>query len=237
MTNRTTARIVGGLFLLATAAGVLSVVFLQSVVDATDYLATASVDVTRVATGALLELAMYVAILAIAIVIYPILKQFSERLAVGYVVARTIEVMTFLISTMGVLTLVTMSRGFGSAGSPDASHLQALGDTLWAGGGWGNAVLAGTAFGLSALILNYALYRTRLVPRWLSGWGLVGAALYLAAGVAVLHGLEPFSATRNVFNLPPAVQEMVFAVWLIVKGFDARALASEPETEPAAVGV
>lgn len=236
MTNRTTARIVGGLFLLATAAGVLSVLFLQPVVDATDYLATADVDVARVATGALLELVMYVAILGIAIVIYPILRRFSERLAVGYVAARTIEVMAFVISTMGVLTLVTMSRELGSAGSPDASHLQALGDTLRAGGDWGNAVLAGTAFSLSALILNYALYRTRLVPRWLSGWGLVGAALYLAASVMVLYTLEPFSATQNVLNLPLAVQEMVFAVWLIVKGFDTRAFVSEPETEPAPAG-
>ena len=71
----------------------------------------------------------------------------------------------------------------------------------------------------------------------MSGWGLVGAALYLAAGVMVLYGLEPFSTTQNVLNLPLAVQEMAFAVWLIVKGFDARAFASEPGKEPAAVGV
>ena len=91
------------------------------------------------------------------------------------------------------------------------------------------------AFTVSALILNYALYRARLVPRWLSGWGLAGAVLYLAAGVAVLYGLEPMSATQNVLQAPLGLQEMVFAVWLIVKGFDTAAIprVDEPEITPA----
>jgi len=231
MTYRTTARVVGGLFIVATVAGVLSVVFLQPVVGAADYVATAAVDEARVATGALLEITMYAAILGIAIVMYPVLSEFSERIALGYVAARMVEVMAFVVSTMGVLTLVTVSRGFASAGTSDPSHLQVLGDTLVAGGDWGSAVLAATAFSLSALLLNYALYRIRLVPRWLSGWGLAGAAFYLSASVMVLYGLEPFSTTQNLLNVPLALQEMVFAVWLIVRGFSPPVLVSETEEE------
>jgi hypothetical protein len=88
------------------------------------------------------------------------------------------------------------------------------------------------AFALSALILNYALYRARLVPRWLSAWGLAGAALYLAGGVMVLFGLEPFSTIQNVLDAPLGVQEMVFAVWLIAKGFDAPAPHRPPRIFP-----
>ncbi len=44
--------------------------------------------------------------------------------------------------------------------------------------------------------------------------------LYLATGVMAVYGLEPFSATQTVLQLPPAVQEMVFAIWLIVKGLN-----------------
>jgi hypothetical protein len=96
-----------------------------------------------------------------------------------------------------------------------------VGDTLVAGREWVDAALGVAAFSLSASMLNYALFHAHLVPRWLSTWGLVGAALYLAAGVMVLYGLEPFSATQNVLNAPLFVQEMVFAVWLIAKGFNA----------------
>jgi len=236
MTDRTTARVVGGLFIAATVAGVLSLVLEQPVV-ADDYLTQTSLNENRVATGTLLELIMAIAIVAIPIAIYPVLRRFSERLALGYVVARTIEGVTFVISAMGVLTLLTLSREFVDAGAPAASHYQTLGASLVAGRDWVNAVLGVTAFSLSALMLNYVLFQARLVPRWLSVWGLVGATLFVAAGVMVLYGLdEPSSTTQVVLDLPLAVQEMVFAVWLIVKGFDAPASASEPEKEPAAVG-
>jgi hypothetical protein len=67
----------------------------------------------------------------------------------------------------------------------------------------------------------------------LSVWGLAGASLYLAAGVLVIYGLEPLSTTQVVLEVPLGVQEMVLAVWLIVKGFDAPASASGPWMEPA----
>lgn len=71
MTRRTTARLVGALFIVASAAGVLSVLIQQPVVDAEDYLTAAAQHDTRVATGALFEVVMYVAIAAIAVVLYP----------------------------------------------------------------------------------------------------------------------------------------------------------------------
>jgi hypothetical protein len=220
MTDRTTARVVGSLFIAATVAGPLSFIFLQPVTG-DDYLARASLEPDRVGTGVLLVLLMTAAIIAIPIVMYPVLRRRSERLALGYVVARTIEGVTFGISMIGVAGLVTLSRDFIDVGSPDVSNFQTLGGMLVAGRDLGDAVLAVTAFALSALILNCALYRAQLVPRWLSVWGLGGAVLYLAAGVMVLYGLEPSSATQNAMDVPLALQEMVFAVWLIAKGFNA----------------
>jgi hypothetical protein len=76
------------------------------------------------------------------------------------------------------------------------------------------------------LILNYVLYQARLVPRWLSVWGLVGAALILAARMMVVFGLDLSSPTQIALDAPIAVQEMAFAVWLIVRGFNAAAFAA-----------
>jgi hypothetical protein len=66
----------------------------------------------------------------------------------------------------------------------------------------------------------YVLYRTRLVPRWLSGWGLAGAALGLVAAVYCAY-IQDFglSTVNTVLNIPIALQEMVLAVWLLAKGF------------------
>ena len=85
------------------------------------------------------------------------------------------------------------------------------------------------AFGLGALMYYWVFYRSRLVPRWLSAWGLVAIALVMVSGVLVMLRLaEPMSTTQVVLALPIAVQEMVLAVWLIAKGFNPRAVASAP---------
>jgi hypothetical protein len=229
MTHRTAARVVGALFMIATVASTLAVLLLQPVVGASDYLTKASLSEDRVATGAFFELINHIAVVGIAVAIYPVLKRFSERLALGYVAARSIEAVLFTIGTMHLLTLVTVSQEFVAAGTPPTSHFQTLGAMLLAGHDWDDAALAFTAFSLGALILNYVLYQARLVPRWLSVWGLVGAALILAARMMVIYGLELSSATQIVLDTPIAVQEMTFAVWLIAKGFNTAAFASEPE--------
>ncbi|MGB7096991.1 MAG: DUF4386 family protein, partial [Anaerolineales bacterium] len=67
----------------------------------------------------------------------------------------------------------------------------------------------------------YLFYQSKLIPRWLSGWGLIGAVLYLAVPMLGVLGFE-----LEVLMFPLAVQEMVFAVWLIVKGFNPSAIDS-----------
>ena len=76
------------------------------------------------------------------------------------------------------------------------------------------------AFTLSALILNYILYQSKIVPRWISVWGFLGALL-----LWVYYLLQPLgNAFVGLIQVPLAIQEMVFAVWLIVKGFDTSAM-------------
>ena len=234
MTDRTTARVVGSLFIVASVAGAVGLAIQQAVLDSSEYLTEAAHKENQVATGVLLALIMGVAAVGIAIAIYPVLRRRNERLALGYVAARTIEAVIYVIGSIVLLTLLTVSREFVDAGAPDASHFQTLGGLLIAVRDWGgHGILDAAVFSVGALILNYALHRARLVPRWLSVWGLAGASLYLAAGVLVIYGLEPLSTTQVLLEVPLGVQEMVLAVWLIVKGFDAPASASGPRKEPA----
>ena len=236
--DRATARVVGVLFIVGTVAGGLGLALYQPLVDASDYLTKLSLHEDRVATGALLTLIMGVALVGVSIVIYPVLRRHSERLALGYVVARTVESVFYVIDAVLLLTLLTVSRGFVDAGAPDASHFQALGDSVLGARDWaGNALLDLTAFGLSALILNYALYGARLVPRWLSVWGLAGAVLYMTAGAMVMYGLEPLSTTQVVLEAPLGLQEMALAIWLIVKGFNAPSAVAAPDAEMVAARV
>ncbi len=228
MTHQSIARIVGVLFITATVPFSLSVIILLPVLSAPDFLAQVSLQQDRVSVGILLELVNHIAVVSIAVLLYPVLKLFSERLALGYVVARSIEAVLFAIATMHLLTLIFLSHEFVAAGSPAAAHFHTMSNVLLAGHDWDSAPLAFIAFSLGALMMNYTLYRTRLVPRWISIFGLLAAASILTARLMLLFGLELSSNTVAIMDGPIFLQEMVFAVWLIFKGFDRSALAAVP---------
>ena len=228
MTHQSIARIVGVLFITATVPFSLSVIILLPVLSAPDFLAQVSLQQDRVSVGILLELVNHIAVVSIAVLLYPVLKLFSERLALGYVVARSIEAVLFAIATMHLLTLIFLSHEFVAAGSPAAAHFHTMSNVLLAGHDWDSAPLAFIAFSLGALMMNYTLYRTRLVPRWISIFGLLAAASILTARLMLLFGLELSSNTVAMMDGPIFLQEMVFAVWLIFKGFDRSALAAVP---------
>jgi Domain of unknown function (DUF4386) len=83
----------------------------------------------------------------------------------------------------------------------------------------------------AALMYYYVLYRARLVPRWLSGWGLAGAALGLVATVysGYTQDFGVFTPS-TVLNIPIALQEMVLAVWLLAKGFNPSSVDGEADS-------
>ena len=220
--NIKTARIVGALFIIATVAYSLGVVLLDPFLGGSDYLTNISANEKTLIIGTFLVLIDAVAVAGIAIMIYPVLKKHNEALALGYVGARIGESVLFGVNVIITLTLLTLSQEFVNAGSLDTSYYQTLGAVLLAAGNWAYLLGLGLAFAISALILNFVLYQSKLVPRWLSAWGFIGAALVFANYLLESFGINPV----EILFIPIAVQEMVFAVWLIVKGFNSPATTS-----------
>lgn len=225
--HRKTAIAVGSLFIIATVAGVVSLPFLNPILDDADYLAKLDDNQIRVVVGALFELILAVSVAGIAIAAYPVLKQHSPSLALGYVAARILEGVLFAVGVLSLLVLLTLSREFAEADTPGTSQFETSGTLLLAARDWAhNAIIPTFAFGLSMVIFYYLLYQSVLVPRWLSVWGLVGMPLYIAAGFSAMFREGEMSTIWNLLVLPIAVNEMVLAVWLIVKGFEPSAIAS-----------
>jgi len=225
--NRKIAIIVGLLFIIGTVAGILSVGFLGSILDAPDYLIEVSANENQVKIGALLEFTMAAATAGIAISLYPILKKHNEGLALGSVGFRIIESVIFMVGTISLLSLVTLSKEFVIAGAPVASSYQTSGALLLAVRESGSGALAYIAFGIGAMMYYYLFYQSKLIPRFISLWGLLGIALMFADVLFIMFGLYvQFSTLSIILTLPILVQEMFLAVWLIVKGFNSSAIAS-----------
>jgi hypothetical protein len=227
-TNRKIAIIAGVLFIIATVASVLGTLFSKPILDATDYLIKISANENRIAIGALLAFIAALASASIAISLYPVLKKYNQGLALAAVGFRLIEGVFNVVRVMGLLLLLTLSQEFVKAGAPDSSYFQTSGALIVAGRDWVGNVGLLLAFSLGALMYYYIFYQTRLVPRWLSGWGLVGATLCMVAGILVMFRvIGPMSTAQIVLAVPIGLQEMVLAVWLIVKGFNPSVIASE----------
>ena len=224
---RKNAIIVGVLFITATVAGVLSVPFTRHI-DLPDYLINVSANATQVIVGALFELIMAFAVVGIAIWLYPILKKHNEALALGSVGARLVEGIFLLVGVVSLLSLLTLSQEFVKAGAPDASYFQTFGTLLLAVRDWAGHGIASIAFPLGALMYYYIFFQSKLIPRWLSSWGVLGAVLSLTAALLSMFGqIVPFSTNAILLELPIGINEMVLAVWLIVKGFNPSAIASQ----------
>ena len=225
--HRSAAKTAGVLFIIGTVAGVLSI---SPIIDGPDYLIKSSANENRVIAGALFQLIMAAAYVGFAISLYPILRKYNEGLAIGFVGFRFIAGALNILGVISILLLLTLSQDFVKAGAPDSSHFQVLGELLRAGRDLVNHVAMILAHSLGGLMFCYLLYETKLVPRWLSGWGLGGTALTMLASLLVMFRLIGIiTPTYIVLNLPVALQEMFLALWLIMKGFNRSAIASVSE--------
>jgi hypothetical protein len=231
-TNRRIAVVAGVLFITATLADVISrVALVQPILSAPVDLTKISANENQVLLGALFLLIGAAAAAGIAIALYPVLRKHNEGLAIGSVGFRLIEGALYLGIVVCLLVLVTLSQESANAGTPAPSAFQAQAALLMAARDSLGEVAVLT-FGLGGLMYYWVFYQSRLVPRWLSVWGLVAITLVMVSGLLVMLRLtEPMSTTQIVLALPIAVQEMVMAVWLIAKGFNPSALAAKSAGE------
>jgi hypothetical protein len=221
--TRKIAVITGVVFILATLMGLLATPLTPDLAG-TDYLTRVSTHPNQTAAGVLLLIIAYFACAGIAIVMYPVLKKCNAGLALGSVVFRTIETAFYMVSLVGLMALVTLGQQFTTAGDADRATLQAIGNLLVSVRDHA-ALLAVFAFCVGAFMYYTLFFQSRLIPRWLSGFGIVAIILMMAACVLAL-----FSGNRITSYIPLAapiaVQEIVLGVWLIVKGFNPPAIAS-----------
>ncbi len=228
-TYRKTAIAVGVLYLIVNfVLGPVAYYFELPIQNVPDYLANISANETRWIIGMLFGFFMAVAIACIGPMMYPILKQHNESIAILYVGGRIMEGVLIIVGQISGLVLLTVSQEFVKAGAPDASYFQTLGESLLAARDWGGQLMS-IIFCLGAMMLYYLLYRSKLIPRWLAGFCFTGPTLTLVADFLGMFGLiESLSTIDVLLEVPLFFSELGLALWLIVKGFNSSAIVSEP---------
>jgi uncharacterized membrane protein len=229
-TYRKTTVIVGILFIIGTVSGILSGVVTAPIKSGSTFPLNISASETQWIIGTLLILLMGLSLAMIPVLLYPIFRKHNEVLAFGSVLFRGVfEAVGETLLVISFFLLLTVSEIYGKTGAADASNFQALGPMLSAAGEW-IQMIGGIVFSVGTLMIFTLFYQTRLIPRWLSGWGIIGAVLYLIAKIvsmfSPLHLAPEIGEGIGFLLVPTAIQEMVFAVWMIVKGFDRQRIAA-----------
>jgi hypothetical protein len=218
MTERRRAVLLGVLLISAIAFGILNTV---PALEYPDYLAKLATMRTQVLTAVFFQAAMAAVYVCIAALSYPIVKRYSDGLALGYFGFRIIGAAFLFVGIGSLLLLLNLSQTLVSGGLVDAPQLQIVGELLRTGRDMMNHIGMPLPWILGGLILSWAMLKTAVVPRWLSVWGIVGAVLTVIATLLYMLGfIEMMTPTYMAMNVPTALFELTLAVLLIVRGFE-----------------
>ncbi|MEO3809896.1 DUF4386 domain-containing protein [Sphaerisporangium sp. B11E5] len=217
-TNRRATAIAGALAIMGMIAGALSIV---PVLEEPRYLDLIPAHESQVIAGAVSQVVMIPAYVGFALYLYPTLRKENEALSLGFLGFRLIAATFHLTGVILLPLFLVLGHEYAQAGAPGASHLAAVGELLRTARDLVNHVALIISLGLGDLLLFRILYRSRLVPRWLSAWGFIGIGSAVSASFLVLSRLtDVVTPLYLAMNAPLALQSFVLAIWLITRGFD-----------------
>lgn len=222
-TYRTTATVVGIVYLAGFVVGIGGNILIQSILGAPNHLFTVFASRIMVGIGAILWLMTVAGDTAHGVLMFPVLKQHSERMAFGYLAARIVDAVFIAIMVLFLLIQIPLGSEYLKATAANSAFLQSL-STVSVQASQYAYQIGMSALGVAGLLLNVSFYRTKLVPRWIAIWGLAGYTIILAGMLSSILG----SGLSDVSSIPGGLWEVFVGVWLIAKGFDSSAFVSQP---------
>ncbi|HEX5620030.1 MAG TPA: DUF4386 domain-containing protein [Solirubrobacteraceae bacterium] len=213
--HQRTARIFGVLFALTFVTSIAAVVLYDPILNDADFILAVGSD-TRIQLGALCEILLAITNIGTAVVLFPIARQQSESVALGYVASRVVESTVIVVGLISLLSVLTLQDDFAGA---DADTLTIAGQSLVAVHDFTFLLGPGFCVGVNGLLLGYLFYKSGLVPRWMAMFGLVGGPLIFASAIAVLLGAYDQDGVHFFFSIPEIIFEFSITVFTIWKGF------------------
>jgi Domain of unknown function (DUF4386) len=226
--QRRRASIAGWLMALTFVTSIPAALILYDpILNESDFI-LGSGDDGRVQFGAFLEILLMIGNVGTAVVMYPILRRYSETLSLSYVASRTIEATIIGVGVISLLSILTLQDDLAASIGGDAASLQITGESLVAIHDWTFLLGPGFCVGINGILLGWMMYRTGLMPTRLALFGVVGGPLIFVSAIFVLFGAYEQDGLHALFSLPEFIFEASFAIYLIVKGFRPSPILARP---------
>jgi hypothetical protein len=220
------AKIAGASFLISYLGLILGGMFLSPILESPDYLANVFPNATLVGIGVLLESVNGIAVIGIAVMMFTILRRYNEGIALGYLAFRGVEAFLSILGSTKALSLIEVSNEYIQAGTPSDSYFEVLGSLILADRHWDMEMLT-VFFILGALIFYFLLYRTEIIPSFISLWGFIAILLMTSFNILLYTSIDLGILVNLILVLPIMANEIFLALWLIFKGIDTSTLTTQ----------
>ncbi len=216
--NKRISKIAGILILLGIIAGIFSIV---PSVEGENFLEEVYPNRNQVLTGAVFQFLLVPIYIGFSLVLYQVLRNYNKTLSIGFVGFR---IMAGVFQLFGIILLpifILLSQKYLTQTTSDIVFYETIGEILALFRDLTNHLGVMLATGLGNLLLYFVFFKGKYIPVWLSLWGIVGNTLIMLASFLILFQLiEVVSTEYGVMTIPLVLQEVVLAIWLIVKGLN-----------------
>ena len=221
--HKMAARIFGVFFLVSFLAYGIGAALIESLAGAPDMLATVYANQTLLVVGALLMAVIHTFTnIGLPITLLRVLKPRNETLYFGYLSAAIVATIMLAVGVVFLLLLLPLSDQYMSSGSAVTGQFETMAMLLRKANNISYQI-GMIVWSLGGLMFCSILYQSKLIPRAMSVWGIVGYIVLMSGCILALFGLS----LREMHVLPGALFELFLSLWLIVKGFNASPTASE----------
>ena len=219
--NQKAGRISGALLLFVFVSGVFIFQFLQGpVLFSDEFLSTTSENSNQIIVSVLLSMLSGLATIVIATILLPIFKRHSSLLGYLYLAFCIVSFIAIMLDNVSVISMLELSNEYVVSGGD--SSLNILETLVYQRHRWTHYFyLLLSCF--PVFVLYYTLYRSKLVPRVISGFGIFAVALMFVEEVLSIFG----QGISMDMLLPMALVQLTLPIYLLIKGLKSPVLVTD----------
>ena len=216
-------RVIGLLFLFIFVMGILVYQFLQGpILFSDDFLTTAAPNANKLITSVLLGSLSGLFSIIISTLLFPVFKKYSNTLAVLYLGFSILDFVAISIDNTSVLAMLELSKEYVTNVEVDTSMLETMAP-IYSQKHWWSHYLSLLTSCFSVFVLYFAFYRTKLIPKILSGFGMLAVMLMF---IELLTSILGEGISMNML-LPMGLIQLILPLWLLVKGLNTKWLETD----------
>lgn len=216
--NNKMSRVLGIAFLLQFVTSLSSGAFLKSTWFVSGNMSNTLIRIAKnpslMRGNILLDVLTALGVIFLGAVLYLTLRKQNRKIALTALGFYLLEAALLAVSRIEAFSLLRISQEYVATGQP--SYLLTMGSLAYESMDFVGNTLHMLVFCLGAILFYFLLYKSRVVPQWMSLWGLITVFPMLIGTLTQIFGYT----IGVVFYIPYVPFELVIGIWILVKGID-----------------